>query len=693
MPVLTLDGACLAFGHHALLDHADLVVEPGDRIALIGRNGTGKSSLVKALAGELHLDDGKVWKQPALKAAHVPQEPPFDPEQTVYEAVASGLGTLRTALVGYHVLSEKLARQGDASEAELAELGELQHVLDGQDGWTQASRISATIDQMALPPDTLVGALSGGWRKRVALARAWVSDPELLLLDEPTNHLDIETIEWLEDTLLQFRGAVVFVTHDRRFMDRVATRVVELDRGRLGDFGRSWSDYEVRKADQLARESVENAKADKFLAQEEVWIRKGVEARRTRSVGRVQRLDRLREARSARRERMNGVRLAVDTGDQSGELVAELKDVTIEVPGRTLVSHFSTRIIRGDCIGLIGGNGAGKTSFLRVLLGEAEPASGHVRLGTKLQVAYFDQMREQLNPEATLIDTISPGSDTIEIRGNRKHVLSYLGDFLFPPERARAKVKSLSGGERNRLLLARLFARPANLLVLDEPTNDLDVETLELLEELLSDYPGTLILVSHDRAFLDNVVTQVIALDGQGTVIENAGGYEDYKRWRDGADGKAHFRALAERAASSAMAVDPAASGTTARREPAVGVPDSHAANTQAPAAATAPTPPEAARARPASAPGQTTPLAAAAKGPKLSFKEQKELDGLPAAIEALEAEQALIATKLADPAIYQGAAEQVRQLNDRTLAIESALAASLERWDVLESRKRAAGT
>ncbi len=601
----------------------------------------------------------------------MPQEPPFDPEATVYESVASGLGALREALVGYHRLSAHMAAENHATPEELTELSEFQHALDLGDGWSQSSRIDAVIDQMGLPPDNLMRELSGGWRKRVALARAWVGDPELLLLDEPTNHLDIEAIETLETTLIAFRGAILFVTHDRRFMDRVANRIVELDRGRLGEFGKSWSDYELRKADQLAREAVENAKADKFLAQEEVWIRKGVEARRTRSVGRVQRLDRLRAARLARRERMSGVRLALDTGDQGGELVAELQDVSIEVPGRTLVSHFSTRIIRGDCIGLIGANGAGKTSLLRVLLGEQPPTHGKVRLGTRLQIAYFDQMRAQLDPEATLIDTISPGSDTVEIRGNRKHVLSYLGDFLFPPERARAKVKSLSGGERNRLLLARLFARPANLLVLDEPTNDLDVETLELLEELLSDYPGTLILVSHDRAFLDNVVTQVIALDGQGGVVENAGGYEDFKRWRDSADGRAYRERQAAADLASAGGAPPAPT-PAALAEPAPPAPVVAPAKTAA-----------AAEAR------RTDPAPAKAK---LSYKEQRELEALPAQIEALEKEQGEIAARLAEPATYQGDPAEVRTLTERTAQIEQALLAAMERWDVLETRQRTLG-
>lgn len=676
MPVMTLEGACLAFGHHPLLDHADLVVELGERIALIGRNGTGKSSLVKAAIGEVQLDDGKLWLQPGIRIAHVAQEPPLNMDETVFEAVAGGLGELRTALVAYHHLSTRLASQDHASDEDLATLADLQSVLDSGDGWSQQARVEATVAQMNLPSETKIAMLSGGWKKRVALARAWVSDPELLLLDEPTNHLDIETIEWLETQLKQFRGAVLFVTHDRRFMDQVATRIIELDRGRLGDYGSSWSDYEQRKADQLAREAVENAKADKLLAQEEVWIRKGVEARRTRAVGRINRLEQLRAARAARRERFSGVRLAVDSGDKSGELVADLHNVSIEIPGRTLVRNFTTRIIRGDCIGLIGGNGAGKTSFLRVLLGEQPPSSGEVKMGTKLQLAYFDQMRAQLDPESTLMDTISPGSDTVEVRGVRKHVLSYLGDFLFPPERARAKVKSLSGGERNRLLLARLFARPANLLVMDEPTNDLDIETLELLEELLSDYPGTLILVSHDRAFLDNVVTQVIVLDGEGGVLENAGGYEDYRRWRDSKEGKAFFAEQHQLALNDRKVKD---GGTSMMEASTVSEGRSVTSSVSEKSKSVQSDPTQA----------SFNINAHTKSAVKLSFKEQKELDTLPATIEKLEGEQALIASRLADPATYQGDPAVVKQLTERAEQIEEQILTAMTRWEALDAKQK----
>jgi len=673
---MTLEGACLAFGHHPLLDHADLVVELGERIALIGRNGTGKSSLVKAAIGEVQLDDGKLWLQPGIRIAHVAQEPPLNMDETVFEAVAGGLGELRTALVAYHHLSSRLASQDHASDEDLATLADLQSVLDSGDGWSQQARVEATVAQMNLPSETKIAMLSGGWKKRVALARAWVSDPELLLLDEPTNHLDIETIEWLETQLKQFRGAVLFVTHDRRFMDQVATRIIELDRGRLGDYGSSWSDYEQRKADQLAREAVENAKADKLLAQEEVWIRKGVEARRTRAVGRINRLEQLRAARAARRERFSGVRLAVDSGDKSGELVADLHNVSIEIPGRTLVRNFTTRIIRGDCIGLIGGNGAGKTSFLRVLLGEQPPSSGEVKMGTKLQLAYFDQMRAQLDPESTLMDTISPGSDTVEVRGVRKHVLSYLGDFLFPPERARAKVKSLSGGERNRLLLARLFARPANLLVMDEPTNDLDIETLELLEELLSDYPGTLILVSHDRAFLDNVVTQVIVLDGEGGVLENAGGYEDYRRWRDSKEGKAFFAEQHQLALNDRKVKD---GGTSMMEASTVSEGRSVTSSVSEKSKSVQSDPTQA----------SFNINAHTKSAVKLSFKEQKELDTLPATIEKLEGEQALIASRLADPATYQGDPAVVKQLTERAEQIEEQILTAMTRWEALDAKQK----
>ena len=529
MPLLTLDGASLAFGDAPLLDHADLALDSGERVALIGRNGSGKTSLFKVLAGQQSLDEGAVWRSPGLRIAFVAQEPPLDPEHSVYEAIAAGLGHLQRTLTEYHALSQSLT--STTSEADLDRLHTLQHELEHGNGWRINSRVEALVDKLGLPADTLVGQLSGGMRKRVALAQALAIDPEVLLLDEPTNHLDIVAIEWLQDLLKSFNGATLFITHDRRFLDEVATRVIELDRGRLSSFPGSYAAYQRRKAEMLNAEMLANERFDKLLAQEEVWIRKGVEARRTRNEGRVLRLEQLRRERAERRDRLGQVEFAVAQGERSGRLVAELDDVSKSFD-RPIIRDFSTRIMRGDRIGLIGPNGAGKSTLLKLILGELTPDSGKIRRGTNLEVAYFDQLREQLDEDATLVDTISKGAEYIEIGGSRKHVMSYLGDFLFRPERARAKVSALSGGERNRLLLARLFSRPANVLVLDEPTNDLDIETLELLEDLLQDYDGTLFLVSHDRAFLDNVVTQVIAFEGDGVLREYVGGYSDWLRQR-----------------------------------------------------------------------------------------------------------------------------------------------------------------
>jgi len=602
MPLLTLSRASLAFGHHPLLDDVEFIVDEADRVGLIGRNGGGKSTLLKVLVEEARLDDGILWKSPGLKVGYVPQEPLLNDSDTVFEVVSQGLES-------------------------------------GED-WTHHYKVDTVLTQLGLTPERRISELSGGWKKRVALARALVAEPDLLVLDEPTNHLDIASIEWLEGLLRSYRGSLVFVTHDRQFLDRVATRIVELDRGRLSQFGASFAEYQRRKAEQLAAEATVQAKFDKVLAQEEVWIRKGIEARRTRNEGRVRRLEALRVARAARREQLGNVRLALATGDRSGELVAELSHVTIRYDDRVLVEDYSTRIIRGDKIGLIGPNGAGKTTLLRVLLGEREPDAGTVKLGTRLTFAYFDQLRAQLDPEATLANTISPGADFVEINGVRKHVVSYLGDFLFPPERVRAKVKSLSGGERNRLLLARLFTQPANVLVLDEPTNDLDIETLDLLESLLAEYTGTLFLVSHDRAFLDNVVTQVIVLDGQGGVMENAGGYSDWVRY------------LESRNASDQAELTPASGEAKRKAEPALGD--------------------ERARQRPE----------------KMSFKETRELESLPVQIEAIEAEQAGIAAQLADPALYKGEPERVRQLQARHAEIEQTMAAAMVRWDALEQKQ-----
>ncbi|MFN7087979.1 MAG: ABC-F family ATP-binding cassette domain-containing protein, partial [Burkholderiales bacterium] len=528
MPLVTLDQVCLAFGHVPLLDHADLTLDGGERVALIGRNGSGKTTLLKVIAGRQQPDDGHVRLASGLRVALVEQEPELDSRHTVFEAVAQGAGTAPGLLLEYHALSHKL--EGVPAAADLERLQQLQHELEHADGWRLNSRIEAVIARLGLQEDAVVGQLSGGVRKRVALAQALVAEPEVLLLDEPTNHLDIAAIEWLEELLKGFSGCVLFVTHDRRFLDNVATRTVELDRGRLASFDGGFAEYRRRKEEMLHAEAVTHARFDKLLAQEEVWIRKGIEARRTRNEGRVRRLEQLRRERAARRERIGEVGLKVDQGERSGQMVVELHGVGKRFDGRPLIRPFSARILRGDKVGLVGPNGCGKTTLLRIILGELAPDEGRVRHGTKLAVAYFDQLREQLDDDATLVECISPGSEYIEIGGSRKHVIGYLGDFLFPPERARARVSSLSGGERNRLLLARLFSRPANVLVLDEPTNDLDMETLELLGSLLQDYDGTLFVVSHDRAFLDNVVTQVIAFEGNGVLREYAGGYSDWQR-------------------------------------------------------------------------------------------------------------------------------------------------------------------
>ena len=635
MPLISVDNACLAFGHVDLLDHAEFQLDAGERVALIGRNGSGKSSLLKALAGQAALDDGTVWRQSGLKVAYVPQEADFPRERDVFATIADGLGDAARLLVAYHDAMHAVAES--ATPDGLAHLAAMQHEVDAADAWRLNQRVDEVIVRLALPGDALISSLSGGGVKRVALARALVAEPDLLLLDEPTNHLDLDGIIWLELLIRDFRGAVVVITHDRVFLDNIATRIIELDRGKLGSYPGRFSDYQRRKADELEAEAKASARFDKVLAQEEVWIRKGVEARRTRNEGRVRRLEALRRDRAARRERLGSVKLAVDKGEQSGQMVAELTNVTKRFGDRVVVRDFSTRIMRGDRVGLIGPNGAGKTTLLKLILGEIEADAGTVRRGTRQAVAYFDQLRAQLDPELPLTEVISPGSDFVEIGGERKHVIGYLGDFLFAPQRARSPVKSLSGGERNRLLLARLFARPANVMVLDEPTNDLDIETLDLLEELLAGYDGTLFLVSHDRAFLDNVVTQVIAAEGDGRWGEYAGGYADWQRVR---------QATAEREAEQARS-----------------------AATQARQAAQAPSRPATAR------PG------------KLSFNEKRELEALPDRIAALETEQTALQARMADPAIYQQAPQEVPRITARLDALESEIQAAMERWENLESR------
>ncbi|HRA28010.1 MAG TPA: ATP-binding cassette domain-containing protein [Acinetobacter johnsonii] len=639
MPYITLDNASLAFGHHALLDHAAFQLDAGERVGLIGRNGAGKSSLLKVIAGISKLDDGTVWRAPSTRIVYVPQEPELDTSHTVFEAVAEGLGTLQQTIVDYHQVTHDMSLPDADIDALMSKMQILQHDLDTQNGWAAQSRVEAVLSRLNLDADALISTLSGGWRKRVALGRALVAEPEVLLLDEPTNHLDLSAIEWLEDLLLNFNGSVLFITHDRRFLDKLATRITELDRGILTDFTGNFTQYQAKKEELIAVEETHAAKFDKMLAQEEVWIRQGIKARRTRNEGRVRRLEALRLERAARRERQGDVKLNVDAGERSGKLIAELENVSKAYGDKVLIKNFSTRILRGDKIGLLGPNGIGKTTLLKLILGEIEPDSGTIERGSKQSVAYFDQMREQLDEEATLADTISPGSDFVEIGNERKHVISYLEDFLFPPQRSRSPVKSLSGGERNRLLLARLFARPANILVLDEPTNDLDIDTLELLENLLQDFNGTLFLVSHDRAFLENTVTQVIAFEGNGQLTEFGGGYDDWQRFtQQRLDGK--------KAAEAALLAKPKQQANSANDN------KTNRSSTTS----------------------------------KLSFKDQKELDGMPLAVEQLETEQASINAQLANVENYTNAA-LIKSLQVRLSEIEAEIEAKLTRWEALEKK------
>ncbi|MFO1397649.1 MAG: ATP-binding cassette domain-containing protein [Burkholderiales bacterium] len=603
MPVLTLQDAELAFGLHPLLDRAGLVLDDGERIGLIGRNGTGKSSLLAVLAGNAHLDDGEIKRRDGLRTVLVEQEPTLPAASTLRESLA-----LRGGLVHGH----------DAAHDERAH-------------WRTEARLVEFLHRFGLDEAMRPETASGGERKRAALALAFALEPDLLLLDEPTNHLDLEAIERVEDLTRRMPAAVV-VTHDRAFLDRVTTRIVELDRGLLRSYPGNFAAYEARKADELAAEAVAQRKFDAFWKQEEAWIRKGIEARRTRDMGRVRRLEALRAERAARRARLGDVKLTLEAGERSGKLVAELTHVRKAFGERTVVRDLDLIVMRGDRLGLVGPNGAGKTTLLKLILGTLPPDAGTVRLGTKLSIAYFDQMRAQLDPERTLADTISPGSEWIELAGGRKHVLSYLGEFLFPPERAQSPVRMLSGGERNRLLLARLFAQPANLLVLDEPTNDLDIDSLELLEETLQGYAGTLLVVSHDRTFLDNVVTQTLVAEGDGAWREYAGGYSDY---------------VAQRGPVRAPAPAPAATRTDTRRPRTV---------------------------------------------VKLTFKEQRELESLPSELEALEAEQLALTEAMSAPEYHKRGAAALKADRERAVEIERLLAERYGRWDELEAKAAEVG-
>ena len=629
MALIVLSGAKLAYGHVDLLANTDFSLEEGQRVGLIGRNGAGKSSLLKILAGLVKPDDGLLQYQQGLRMAYVPQEPVFDPVHTVFEAVSMGVEDAKRYRDEYEALS--MAEWSDASQKSL---DDLQSRLDAMGGWNWEQRVQETLQRLHLDAQATIASLSGGNRKRVALAQALVAMPDVLFLDEPTNHLDLDSIAWLEELLNTFKGAVVLITHDRSFLDAVCTQIVELDRGILRTYPGNFSAYQNQKEQELAAEALANARADKFLAAEEVWVRKGVEARRTRSVGRVARLERLRALRASRRETVGQVKLAVAAGERSGKIVADLDNVSKSYE-RPIVKNFSATILRGDKIGLLGPNGAGKTTLLKLILGLIKPDSGAVTLGTKIEVAYFDQMREALNLKASLEDYISSGSEWIEIDGTKKHVKSYLSDFLFAPERCASPISSLSGGERNRLLLARLFARPANVLVLDEPTNDLDIETLELLEQLLSDYPGTIFLVSHDRAFLDNVVTSLIVSEGDGFWREYEGGYEDWKIQKSRSD------------ALTAKVTAPASKAPVQIEEKS-----------------------------------KTKPVAQ-----KLNSKERQELEDLPGKIDALEHEQADLGHRLADSNLYSSNMDLVKQYQARLGEIEHSLMQLMARWEALAQK------
>ncbi len=604
MPLLTLDHVTHAYGHVPLLDDAFLQIETGERVCIIGRNGAGKSTLLQVVSGEAEADAGTVWREPGLRIGRLQQDAILRDERTVFEVVADGLV--------------------------------LRH---DEEPWMRDQRVEMVVSRLHLPADARASTLSGGWRRRVLLGRALVGEPELLLLDEPTNHLDIESMTWLETFLGDYRGAVLFVTHDRVFLQRVATRIVELDRGHLTSWPGDYATYLRRKEEWLEAESTRQGKFDKRLAEEEAWLRQGVKARRTRNEGRVKALLEMRAERARRRERIGSVSLSVETADRSGHMVFEAEDVSKIYDGRPVISGFSGRIQRGDRVGIIGANGAGKTTLLRMLIGELAPDAGEVRTGSNVALAYFDQQREQLDPERTVVDTVADGQTTVTIGGRERHVHGYLQDFLFPPERAQSPVKALSGGERNRLLLARLFTRPANVLVLDEPTNDLDIETLELLEAMLAEWPGTLLLVSHDRAFIDHVVTSTLVCNGDGSVEEFVGGYEDWLRQRHapGAGSRKAGKSASSKAAP--------------------------------PSATPAPAPP-------------------AAPKKKLSYKDQRELDALPGRIAALEAEQQTLNARVIAPAFYSESTEAIHLALARVETLQAELLDAYARWDELESMR-----
>jgi ATP-binding cassette subfamily F protein uup len=628
MPIITLRNIQLSYGGPLLLDGVDLSIEPGERICLMGRNGEGKSTLMKLIAGEIQADDGDREVQQGAIITRLTQEVPSGLSGSVFDVVASGLGELGDLVRRYHEISHQLTE--DSDPALLDRLARIQQELENANGWETEQRVETVISRLSLDADMDFPALSGGLKRRVMLARALVQDPDLLLLDEPTNHLDIESIDWLEEFLLGYRGTLLFVTHDRAFLRKLATRIIELDRGRASDWPGDFDNYLRRKEEVLNAEQKANARFDKKLAQEEVWIRQGIKARRTRNEGRVRALKAMRDEFSQRRSQQGQARMALQDAERSGKLVVEAKQVSYAWDNRPIIRDFSTTILRGDRIGIIGPNGVGKTTLIKLLLGEIEPDSGTLRQGHRLEVAYFDQLRSVLDENKSVIDNVADGHERIELNGQSKHVISYLQDFLFTPDRTRQPVKALSGGERNRLLLARLFARPANVLVMDEPTNDLDVETLELLEEILMDYKGTLLLVSHDRAFINNVVTSTLVFEGNGRVGEYVGGYDDWllQRSKQVTDEKIAPKPDAEKS-------KPAADNT---------------------------------------------------KPKKLSYKDQRELEQLPLQIESLETELDELQNQMAAPEFYQQDGTSIAEAKDRLEQLQQELAGCYERWEELEA-------
>lgn len=627
MALLRLADVNVSFGAAPLLEQADFQIERGERVCLVGRNGSGKSTLLKVIAGELGVDDGIIQRTPSLRIGALPQDVPPELTGSIFAIAASGLGELGPLLAKHQALSQQLAA-GDNNCMD--ELGKIQHALDAADGWTLGPRVEQVLSRLQLDPNQEFSALSGGVKRRVLLARALVIEPDLLLLDEPTNHLDIDAITWLEEFLLNYPGALMFVSHDRRFLQRLATRIVELDRGHLTSYPGDYETYLNRKAAELEAESTQDALFDKRLAQEEAWIRQGIKARRTRNEGRVRALKAMREERKQRRERQGAASLALQEAERSGRLVVEADSIRYSIDNRLLINDFSTTILRGDKVGIVGPNGVGKTTLIRLLLGALKPDAGSIRLGTRLEVAYFDQLRHQLDEEASVVDNVAEGSDTVLVNGRPKHIIGYLQDFLFTPERSRTPVKVLSGGERARLLLAKLFTRPANLLVLDEPTNDLDIETLELLEGLLVEFNGTVLVVSHDRAFLDNICTNIIAFEGDGIVQDYVGGYQDWLRQR------------------------PAPAAEPVTKQP---VPAKQPTRSQAPRT-------------------------------RMSYREKRELEELPQRIEQLEQEIGQLQEKLADPELYRERPEEVSQASSQLEALEQELEVAFERWESLESQK-----